>query len=164
MVLGMLMVDMEVEPSAVAVVVVIGQVGHMELELVLMEDMVQVNLVDMEDMLVVWVLIGESLPLDTQVAMGEALIEVMIWQVITVALVRVMEDMVVVVVVAATMEVAQVAMEVAHVAMTLALVVVMEIVVGAPSLEVEGDMVVQEAVDIILMDGRRSDDKDFQGY
>lgn len=143
------MVDMEVERSAVAEVLAIGLVGHMELELVLMEDTVLVNMVDMEDMVVVWVVTGGSPPLDTQVAM-EALIEVMIWLVIMGALLRVMEDMVAV-------QVPVVAMEMAQVAMMWALGVAMEAVVGVLSLEIEGDMVVQEAVGIIPTGGRSLD-------
>lgn len=155
------MVDMEgvaflavalVAAAVVAEAVVIGLVGHMVLEVVDMEDMVVVvNLVDTEDMVVVWEYTGESPPpLGTLVAMEEALTEATMSLAIMVVPVIVMGDMVAVVWVVVA------AMEVGLVVMTLASGAVMEVAVEAPSLEVEGDMVVQGGtVGIILTEGRR---------
>lgn len=74
------------------------------------------------------------------------------------ALARVMVDMLVVPVVAMgvamTLALEVVALEVVALEAVALEVVAMEVAVEVPSMEVEGDMVVQAVVDIILMGGR----------
>ena len=143
--LEMLMVDMEV----VDLVVVIDQVGLMGVELVVMGHMGEVNLVGMEVMVVVvvvWGLTGESPPLDTQVVMEAILTEAMTWEVAMEALLSFMGDMV--------PELLLVAMVVAMIP-TLAVPMEVVLLVEVPSMEVEGDIVVQVVVDTILMEDRK---------
>ena len=137
------MADTEVVDLVRVAAVVIGLVGNMGLEAVVM---VEVNIVRMEVM-VVWVLKEEILPLDTQVATEEAITEVIIWLLIMVDLAIVTQGMVV-----AVVQVQLVATGAGD--MTLALEVVMEVAavievaVEVHILEVEEDMLGQEAEQI----------------
>lgn len=124
--------------------VAIGQVVPMLVGEVLMVAL-EVNLVVMEDMLVPWGLIEVILLLGMLVDMVEALAEATIL-VGTVELMRVMGHMAVVVVGPLVM--------LMEAAMMAALGVDMEELVEAPFMGLEGDMVVQELLDIILMEDR----------
>lgn len=143
------MVLMEVGASALVVLllvvlVVTDQVGHMEVVLVVMGHMVEENLVDMEDMVVVLGLTGESHLWVTRGDMVVALTEVMTWEVDMVGLVMATVDMEVFKVVAMELVMMLAWGEVASAVL----------VVEVPTMEAEGDMAVLLLRVIILMEDR----------